>query len=460
MNKKVENPTSSPELKGEVSGAFFVGLVESFRTVRLLASEPLEIGGVCIDDMDPEKWYPHQLFYDLVQYIDQELSPSPSIYFMAGVHFMRNWYEHGPGKKMVHCSRDWLLANKNSEGYDSVVRGGTRDEIGSAVLREYDEEKGFAIYDDICVFNPDYLEGVFWGGCALFDDLDYYHVTCEPGPPAPHPLLIHHIVNVDFRIRAEPDTAAKVDDLLKMHIARKPIASDATTFDSLLWRYRHLSNKYELETSYNRDLMKLLINTLEDSMQLRKAAEAANQAKSTFLANMSHELRTPLNAVLGFSELMSVDHKLNDQHKSNLNVINRSGHHLLQLINDVLDMSKIEAGKTQLEVKDIDLGALIRDVTDMVRVRAEQKGLQLQLDQTSDFPRFVRGDGPKIRQILINLLSNSVKFTDQGGVTLRLEASNVDSDKITLHGEVQDTGRGIEPEDIERIFRPFEQLAS
>ena len=201
------------------------------------------------------------------------------------------------------------------------------------------------------------------------------------------------------------------------------------------------------------------LRTHELSLE-KERAEAANHAKSQFLANMSHELRTPLNAVLGFSELMSADHHLNDQHKGNLSIIHRSGEHLLQLINDVLDMSKIEAGKTQLEVEDIDLGALIRDVTDMVRVRAEQKGLQLLLDQTSDFPRFVRGDGPKIRQILINLLSNSVKFTDQGGVTLRLDAKNGNPDWITLRGEVQDTGRGIESEDIERIFRPFEQLSS
>ncbi|MES9879011.1 MAG: AAA family ATPase [Candidatus Sedimenticola sp. 1PA] len=226
----------------------------------------------------------------------------------------------------------------------------------------------------------------------------------------------------------------------------------------------------QCRTEYDGDTPLVSIGTILDittlkekekeAQQAREIAETANKAKSLFLANMIHELRTPLNAVLGFSELMSADSGLNDQHKSNLEIINRSGHHLLQLINDVLDMSKIEAGKTRLEPTNLDLGALILDVTDMLRVRAEQKGLRLLLDQTSDFPRFVRADGPKIRQILINLLSNAIKFTDQGGVTLRLDASNGNPGHITLRVEVQDTGHGISKDDIGRIFQPFEQLAT
>ncbi|OQX46067.1 MAG: hypothetical protein B0D90_01690, partial [Candidatus Sedimenticola endophacoides] len=225
----------------------------------------------------------------------------------------------------------------------------------------------------------------------------------------------------------------------------------------------------QCRTEFDGDTPLHSIGTIQDITMLkekelelelaRKSAERASRAKSLFLANMSHELRTPLNAVLGFSELMRLDGDLKPEQKSNLDIINRSGHHLLQLINDVLDMSKVEAGKTQLEPEELDLGALIRDVTDMVRVRAEKKGLQLLLDQASDFPRFIRGDGPKIRQILINLLGNSVKFTDQGGVTLRLKSIHQDAGWVTLHGEVQDTGRGIQPEDRERIFQPFEQLS-
>jgi PAS domain S-box-containing protein len=188
----------------------------------------------------------------------------------------------------------------------------------------------------------------------------------------------------------------------------------------------------------------------------KQNAERANRAKSVFLANMSHELRTPLNAILGFSSLMQNDPQMAESQKKNLDIINRSGEHLLRLLNDILDMAKIEAGQVQLENQPFDLGAMVRDVTDMMRVRAEDKYLQLQIDQTSQFPRYIVGDQARLRQILINLMGNAIKFTEQGEVTLRLGTR--DNEAAHLLIEVADTGSGITPDEQPYIFEPFVQL--
>lgn len=205
---------------------------------------------------------------------------------------------------------------------------------------------------------------------------------------------------------------------------------------------------------------------LEDRQQLaerkaelvlaRDAAEAANKAKSVFLANMSHELRTPLNAILGFSSMMRREPQLTANQKENLDIINRSGEHLLSLINDVLQMAKIEAGRVQMQIAPFDLGGMVRDVVDMMRLRAEEKGLRLQLDQHSSFPRFIKGDEARLREVLVNLVGNAIKFTVRGGVTIRLGVKQNARQHLVM--EVADTGPGISPEDQQRLFQPFVQL--
>jgi signal transduction histidine kinase len=182
-------------------------------------------------------------------------------------------------------------------------------------------------------------------------------------------------------------------------------------------------------------------------------AEDANKAKSVFLANMSHELRTPLNAILGFSRLMKNATNFTPDQKQNLNIITHSGEHLLNLINNVLDISKIEAGHMELENACLDLHQFLHEIESLMSVGIEKKGLGFNLEFSSELPHFINVDAGKLRQILINLTGNAVKFTEKGQVSLRVKAIG----SKQLRFEVEDTGRGIVMGDRERIFVPFKQ---
>ncbi len=219
-----------------------------------------------------------------------------------------------------------------------------------------------------------------------------------------------------------------------------------------------------IERRRSEDELKRYQNMLEDTIRQRTeqlrlsrdAAEAANKAKSVFLANMSHELRTPLNAILGFSSIVRKDPMLPENERQNLDIINRSGEHLLILINNVLEMAKIDAGSVELSNSPFDLGDMVRDVTDMMQMRAKEKSLQLQVDQTSKFPRFVVGDEARLRQILLNLIGNAIKYTELGGVSVRLGTRQNERSHLVV--EVEDSGPGIAARDQPSIFEPFVQL--
>ena len=203
------------------------------------------------------------------------------------------------------------------------------------------------------------------------------------------------------------------------------------------------------------------ITERQQAEQLRiatRAAEAASVAKSAFVANMSHEIRTPMNAILGFSQLLRRDRGLSDSQRQQLDVINASCEHLLRVINDVLEMSKIEAGRISANTNAFDLFALLDELETLFSLQAQAKGLVLTVTRGPEVPRFVVTDESKLRQVLVNLLGNAVKFTRHGGVELRVDVRRA-ADQLRLVAEVRDTGRGISADDITRLFGYFEQVS-
>jgi len=217
----------------------------------------------------------------------------------------------------------------------------------------------------------------------------------------------------------------------------------------LVWRLLRMKRLYSAHQE------KLLAESriLEES---RDAAENASEAKSRFLAHMSHELRTPLNAILGYAQILKMIGQTERQVAA-ASTIQQSGEHLLSLITDILDLSRIEAGKLELAPHPIDLRLLVRNVADMIAVRAEEKGLAFHWTIAPDVPRAVLADDKCLRQVLINLLGNAVKFTDRGEVRLQVALLSSGGGDVRLRFDVRDTGRGIAPEHLHSVFEPFEQ---
>jgi signal transduction histidine kinase/ABC-type nitrate/sulfonate/bicarbonate transport system substrate-binding protein/CheY-like chemotaxis protein len=232
---------------------------------------------------------------------------------------------------------------------------------------------------------------------------------------------------------------------------------------SLLWQISiGFSIALVLVLSWNHVIRRQKLVLAESEAKLRTArddAETANQAKSSFLANMSHELRTPLNAILGFSEMLGRDHDTTADQQEKLTIINRSGTHLLGMINDVLDLSKIEAGQVELEPEAFDLPEMLQDIGRMFEMRAARAHLRFNLELDPVLTPYIKTDIGKLRQILINLLGNALKFTNEGGFSLRARTIPMADDPamVMLQLEVQDSGPGIPPEQLQRIFEPFVQ---
>ncbi|MCC3529122.1 MAG: response regulator [Microcoleus sp. PH2017_22_RUC_O_B] len=315
-------------------------------------------------------------------------------------------------------------------------------------------------------------------------------------------------------LRALKGEFVKVDDveirqdgrIIAIEINTTPIFDGSGNIVYAIAAFQDISDRKQAEkilADYQHTLETQIDERTEQLQQAKEAAEAANKAKSTFLANMSHELRTPLNSILGFAQIMEGSLNLAVENRENMRIIRRSGEHLLTLINEVLDLSKIEAGRMIVDPKNFDLYRLLDDLQDMFLLRAKKQELQLLFQREADVPQYVRTDDIKLRQVLINLLSNAIKFTQTGRIILRvrnLENSGIvdllasptacfdttksirnfssdrsefalvelrdDVDDLTrdqvvfLQFEIEDTGVGIAPEELGNVFKAFVQTAS
>jgi signal transduction histidine kinase len=209
------------------------------------------------------------------------------------------------------------------------------------------------------------------------------------------------------------------------------------------------------EVAKRLEMEEQLARAKSEAESAQRVAEAASNAKSKFLAHMSHELRTPLNGILGYTQLLKRDDSLTPAQLESLGVVERSGEHLLTLINDLLDLAKIEAGRLDLHASLFDLPQLVKHTADIASVRASQAGLRFTVRAANDLPAQVRGDERAIRQILFNLLGNAVKFTETGSVELRVSATPAGENLCRVRFEIEDTGRGIAAQDLQQIFEPF-----
>jgi hypothetical protein len=189
--------TNNQSAKGEVAGSFLLGLVASFEYLNILPRD------LQIEDLNPEQWYPYSMLVEILERIEKSMPYSEIIFFYAGVHFLRIWYENGPGKTMIHSGRDWLYANQESGGYNSVVRGGKKEDIGWCHLLSIDEEMGIAVYENVMPLSPDFVRGVFYGGCILFDDMEYIDVESMAEQYAPNLLFYKSITTVRYRLKSE-----------------------------------------------------------------------------------------------------------------------------------------------------------------------------------------------------------------------------------------------------------------
>ncbi|MDZ4075806.1 MAG: GGDEF domain-containing protein [Hylemonella sp.] len=267
-------PTVPTLAHGEVAGSFLLGLVQSFYNLSTLPQ-----GGLAFDlgEIDPEGWYPHALLIDTLHSIQKAIPASDSLFFRAGIHFLRIWYEHGPGKDLIHSSMDWLHANDESGGYNTVVRGGSKDEIGWCRVLSVDEAAGVAVIENVMPLPMEYVKGVFYGGCLIFDDLDYVRVEGTPLPYEGNPTFNKFHITVHFRLKPK-GTVDNLDARIQALQADATAGLTPQEMQRLAWRYQWNRHQSALDSKYFHEINAVLSQATAEGQRISKALAASHAA--------------------------------------------------------------------------------------------------------------------------------------------------------------------------------------
>jgi diguanylate cyclase (GGDEF)-like protein len=252
---------SNKNLKGEVSGAFLYGIIESFHKLNALPES-----GLNLPQIDPKQWYPYSLFIDTIERIESS-QPSEELMFQAGIYFIQAWYNYGPGKEMIFSTLDWINANNASGGYNTVVRGGTKENIGWCHLKSLDTDKGIAVYENIMPLYGKFLKGVFYGGCVLFDDTEYIDVTLDTQPYLENTNFYNTTITLYFKLKPIQKALHLEEKINNLQLGGTLKLSDEEV-ESLIWRYKGLKVSKKVYEDYSHQINSVLTKSIVTIQEL------------------------------------------------------------------------------------------------------------------------------------------------------------------------------------------------